>query len=238
MADAVFVFVGQAGCTIGFDLAARLSHLVSPCRIICLARSTIRILTCAPGCSIAACAEPGSWSDQIGEQIWGNWTAVSQCVLGYYVSGINIGFMPLQGAGDNEAVSGFAMRCRAWATNFAAATYDMVLQSPSNGSSWLGWRECSAPRGFTTSAQIRIQSDQGVGDDTGAKWGGFFLCFGVSFSYQTSRFSHERRILYVYTGTLHSVVLCNAGAVHYGMCSQLHPGQVCQLHHVHCQLNL
>ncbi len=114
----------------------------------------------------------------VGEQQWGAWKPQFKCTAGYFVSGINIGFMPETAGFDDEiAASGFAMRCRAWATNLAAAAYDMILQPPSSGSSWLGWRECSGPRGFVTSAQVRIESVQGnYGDDTGLL-GGFLFYF-------------------------------------------------------------
>jgi hypothetical protein len=102
---------------------------------------------------------------------------VYRCTTGYFVSGINIGFMPSQGSGsDDEAASGFAIRCKAWATNLAAASYDITMQPPSSGSSWLGWRECSSPQGFVNSAQVRIEADQGAfSDDTGLL--SFYFCF-------------------------------------------------------------
>ena len=103
----------------------------------------------------------------VGEQIWGTWKAVAQCAPGYFVSGYNIAIQPPQGIYvDNAAATGLMMRCRAWTTNLAAASYDVVVQ-PVGVGSWQGWRVCDGPRGFIYRAAVRIEAPI-AGDNTGS----------------------------------------------------------------------
>ena len=114
-----------------------------------------------------------NWTDvtetfTVGEQIWGDWKTPVQCPAGFYVSGVNIALQPAQGTfSDDQGATGLMMRCTAWKTDFPAATSDITIQAKGAGN-WQGWRVCSNPKGFITSAQLRIESDQGgASDDTG-----------------------------------------------------------------------
>lgn len=95
---------------------------------------------------------------------WGSWAQREFCPSGTYAAGFSLMVEDLHIFSDNTALNGIRLHCTSL---FKGSEHDSVIQS--NVGSWGQWTKIKwCPSGFLKAFQLRVESPQGIKDDTAA----------------------------------------------------------------------
>ncbi|XP_073681059.1 vitelline membrane outer layer protein 1-like [Garra rufa] len=97
----------------------------------------------------------------------GSWGDREMCPTGTYAAGFSLKVEKLSFFWDDTALNGIRLHCVSLFKDLDSYEEDSSIQS--NTGSWGEWTETKwCPSGFLTAFQLRVQSSQGIGDDTAA----------------------------------------------------------------------
>uniref|UniRef100_A0AAY5ET14 Vitelline membrane outer layer 1 homolog b n=1 Tax=Electrophorus electricus TaxID=8005 RepID=A0AAY5ET14_ELEEL len=100
-------------------------------------------------------------------QTWGSWSNPEMCPLGTYATGFSLKVEPKQGAGDDAALNGIALRCTSSFHSLGSyVSYATVRSDTGSWGKWTRNRWCRA--GHLVAFQMQVEGFQYVGDDTAA----------------------------------------------------------------------
>ncbi|XP_016103569.1 vitelline membrane outer layer protein 1-like [Sinocyclocheilus grahami] len=99
---------------------------------------------------------------------WGSWAQREFCPRGTYAAGFSLMVEELSfGLWDNTALNGIRLHCISLFKDTQSDEHDSFVQS--HVGSWGQWTKIKwCPSGFLTAFQLRVESSQGIGDDTAA----------------------------------------------------------------------
>ncbi|XP_016325650.1 vitelline membrane outer layer protein 1-like [Sinocyclocheilus anshuiensis] len=99
---------------------------------------------------------------------WGSWAQREFCPRGTYAAGFSLMVEELSfGLWDNTALNGIRLHCISLFKDPHSDEHDRFIQSEVG--SWGQWTKIKwCPSGFLTAFQLRVESSQGIGDDTAA----------------------------------------------------------------------
>ncbi|XP_019205469.1 vitelline membrane outer layer protein 1 [Oreochromis niloticus] len=103
---------------------------------------------------------------------WGDWGATEMCPLGSYAVGFSIKVEASQGSGDDTAVNGIRLYC----FDPSSKRRTTVQSAVGSWGDWTAVKSCES--GYLASFMLRVESSQGVGDDTSVN-NIKFICSGT-----------------------------------------------------------
>ncbi|MEE6524229.1 hypothetical protein FKM82_023578 [Ascaphus truei] len=94
---------------------------------------------------------------------WGKWGDYEYCPEGFHVKGFDLKVEGKQGKGDDTALNGIRLHC---VSKDASQTERLIQSAEGRWGSWTSTVWC--PNGNLIAFSLRVESFQGLGDDTAA----------------------------------------------------------------------
>lgn len=111
---------------------------------------------------------------------WGSWGYKSMCPIGRYAAGFSLKVERSVGRGDDTALNGIRLHCVDRSKESSGShDYTSIESDVGNWGQWTDIHWCHS--GYLTAFQLRVESSQGIGDDTAANnikftcSGGYYL---------------------------------------------------------------
>ncbi|KAL1253499.1 hypothetical protein QQF64_018192 [Cirrhinus molitorella] len=99
---------------------------------------------------------------------WGQWGHREMCPTGTYAAGFSLKVEDHAGHKDDTALNGIRLHCVDLSKGLSHS-YHNYASVRSNVGSWGHWTDIKwCPSGFLTAFQLRVETHQGLGDDTAA----------------------------------------------------------------------
>ncbi|XP_050948877.1 vitelline membrane outer layer protein 1-like [Labeo rohita] len=99
---------------------------------------------------------------------WGLWGHREMCPIGTYAAGFSLKVEDPVGHKDDTALNGIRLHCVDLSKSLTHSYHNYASVGSAVGS-WGRWTDIKwCPSGFLTAFQLRVETNQGVGDDTAA----------------------------------------------------------------------